>query len=742
MKKTRFGAILLAALACALPSFGFAFGLETTPSASIVDVRQYGADQTGKKNSTAYIAAAIADASAKGLETVFPCGTYLIDNVSIPSGARLRAAVPGCATLKRPASATGHYVASAVSVHDFSIEGLVFDANGANNSAVAGSGLWLSGAYSYNINGIKTLGARSLDVANFGVGLEIDACADLANSTSSRVTGSTFLGGSASTLTGLLIQRCQNLTVSGNAATGNAYGGIALTDQTLPAPASPTNVNIVFFNNRLSSNGVGLDVAGFTSGPGIGGAPIWSQTSFVNQNITVTGNEIHSNLSYGGVFQAADLTVIGNTMTGNGTNQTYGGAVVSATRCTVAGNTINGNSYYGLDIGGSSNCEISGNTIRQNGNTIGQGIGFNLGAVTNVHIGANDVGDNGGAGGGFEVLGSALDGSGNGNFYPWVGSGLTIDGLRITISNSAMAGVKLFNGWSNVAIPNVTIDNTIGSAHPYNVLVAGTELRAGNTNVRGVGSFVNYVPQVVSASTIVIPDYASIVEITGNTTINTIYGSGQSELLGGLLQLAAVTPGAHYTASATIVCTSSGGTPATGGAAAVSTNGGIYGYYVNSATPGSGASAMSCTAADQTCTASPGSATLSGGALVSVGAGSGGSGCTNPPDVVISGLSCTNNPRAHATVAAGAVTGYVIDYGGSGCTGSPAASIANGSGFSATTVLNQFQDDHDVTLRFDSNAVVKNATGNVFLSGGDFTASATGGSSLRLRSGFGNAYGN
>ena len=694
-----------------------------------------GVDKTGSTESTAGLTTAISDSASLGRGLMLPCGVYLTDNVPIVANARIQSAQPGCATLKRKNSASGHYAASANSAHDFVISGIILDANGANNAGNPGTALSVTNSYHFQIGGIQTQGGNSTDGANYGVGAFISGCQDGSQGTSSSITGSTFIGasGDSTKLTGLLIQRCSNLRVEGNVSYGHSQGGIALTDPTIPVPTSPTSSNVSITKNQVYSNGIGIDVAGFTAGYGIGGAPIGSQSNFVNANIVVADNIITGNSFYGCLLQANGLTVSGNLIQGNGTNMTYGGCAVSAQRFTVSDNTVIGNSYYGLDVGGSWNGIVTGNTIRQNGKTIGQAVGLNVGATVGVTVGANDVGDNGGSSGGWEVLASALDGSGPGNYFPWLGSGLNINGLRVSITNSAMGGISITNGWNSLSIQSVMIDNAVGSAHPLDVWSAGPATLISNVGIRGTNGA--WSPAIASASTVVVPDGVTNVEISGTATINSIYTTSQNALNGGLLQITPSNMGANYTAGATITCTSTGGTP---GAvtAGVSANGKIYGGYVNS--PGGGASAMSCAASDQTCTATPGAVTLSGGAVTAIALGSGGSGCTNPPAVIISGLTCTNNPQVYANVTSGAVTSYSIGYGGSGCTGTPSAAIANGSGFAGTAYLGVSPTDQQLILKLDGAATVKNGTGNIYLNGADFVGTGT--NTLTLRSAFGNWY--
>src|SRR5690242_16441964 len=91
-----------------------------------------GVDNTGTTNSTAGLTTAISSATAAGNGLLFPCGTYLVDDVPLVTNARLQAAVRQCATLKRINAATGHDVLNATSVTGWVLDGFIFDGNSPN----------------------------------------------------------------------------------------------------------------------------------------------------------------------------------------------------------------------------------------------------------------------------------------------------------------------------------------------------------------------------------------------------------------------------------------------------------------------------------------------------------------------------------------------------------------------------------------------------------------------------------
>lgn len=721
-------------------------GLTNGQAAAQIGVPVYNINTTGgvvcngSTNVSSAFQTAINSAAAAG-EAAYWTGTCVVSNISIPTGLKLFGAGPAASILLRPPSDINNYVLVGTGTK-FQLSNFAINGNNGNET-VGGSNIHLSGAGNFSISDLTLTQYYSSNASTFGVGIQCDSSVDKTNNTNSSLIGNTVTGlGVNTTLSGIILNGCSNILVQGNIVTGNIYAGIAVLSTTLPVPSTPVNFNDTITGNTTNSDGIGIDVAGFFSGYGIGNQPLWSNTSFVNENVTISNNIMQNNIVYGCLVQANLVIVSHNQITGNGKGATgLGGCAISSDFPTITGNEISFNGQYGLDMGGSQFGIVTGNTIT--GNVISSScvtgcnsIGLNLGASNSLTIGENYIAGDGDSRGGWEIFGTAVDGAGAGQYFPWIGSGLTIKGVHIALGNPAMGGIFLGNGWQfGVTISDVDINNLANSATPFEILVGGPLLRmSGN---RELNSSDNWTPQIASASTIVIPDDADTVNITGSATINNIYGFAQNHLLGGLREFTVSNSGnGGYTIGTTATCTSTGGTPATVTPGRAN-NGHIYGLVVN--TPGSGASAMSCTASDQTCTAVPGAVTLSGGAVTAIGAGSGGSGCANPPAVVLSGLTCSagDNPQVYANVSGGAVTSYGIAYGGSGCSGSGTAAILNGSGFAGTANLNGGTQDQIVNLTFSSTPTINSGTGNVFLAGGNYTAGATS-PGLGLRSSGGN----
>jgi polygalacturonase len=119
----------LIAILCILP-FSWAIG-------QTVNVRDYGAQGDGAANDSASFQQAIRDASSRGATLLVPAGTYLIANLLMYPGVKIKG--EGAASILRLSpSSTGAPRRSCL-VYDrsssgVSLEGLYLDANGANNS--------------------------------------------------------------------------------------------------------------------------------------------------------------------------------------------------------------------------------------------------------------------------------------------------------------------------------------------------------------------------------------------------------------------------------------------------------------------------------------------------------------------------------------------------------------------------------------------------------------------------------
>src|SRR6185312_11924285 len=119
------------------------------------------------------------------------------------------------------------------------------------------------------------------------------------------------------------------------------------------------------------------------------------------------------------------------------------------------------------------------------------------------------------------------------NYFPFVGNTLTIKGVHIGIGSSSDVGLLLDDGWQfGVTVSDVDIQNVVGAPAAFQVLVGGSILRmSGN---REFNSGQTWTPSVASAASVVVPDDADTVNITGATGITNIFGYAQNALYCGL----------------------------------------------------------------------------------------------------------------------------------------------------------------------------------------------------------------
>jgi parallel beta-helix repeat protein len=148
--------------------------------------------------------------------------------------------------------------------------------------------------------------------------------------------------------------------------------------------------------------------------------------------VIIEGNFCNDNTKYGIVYQGIGGTIANNYVESNGDSVSNGGILLNAWQCTVSGNNIFDNSYYGIDAGGSVHCVISGNVITYNGNSSGLGAtAVNIGAALDMTIDGNTF-ENNGTTGSVNINCAGFDGAGS------VASGgyFTTIGARAVISNN------------------------------------------------------------------------------------------------------------------------------------------------------------------------------------------------------------------------------------------------------------------------------------------------------------------
>jgi hypothetical protein len=145
---------------------------------------------------------------------------------------------------------------------------------------------------------------------------------------------------------------------------------------------------------------------------------------------------------------------------------------------------------------------------------------LNLGATISVHVSNNVLRNNGGAGGGAEILASALDGSNAANWLGWRGQNLSIVYNKISIAHAAMVPIQATNGWEGLLIEHNEITNDYLTPSIVSYGTSGSLLRTYHNRISVSRSF--KAGDVASSTTLVIPDQGNVVGVSGVATIQSI----------------------------------------------------------------------------------------------------------------------------------------------------------------------------------------------------------------------------
>lgn len=193
--------------------------------------------------------------------------------------------------------------------------------------------------------------------------------------------------------------------------------------------------------------------------------PTWGNGNPDALAILVVGNNCHDNYSYGISASGRGLSIQNNLVTNNGAAGQGAGILANVSYSVVTGNMITGNSFFGIDAGGSIYSDISENYVN------GVVNGINPGGSLNMRIRANWIEEC--TGWAIVVNNVETDGAGN-NF------GIACNTMAITENwicyamASGGGGVLLLDGPQNVFIARNSFVG-IGQATIYQALWANTD---------------------------------------------------------------------------------------------------------------------------------------------------------------------------------------------------------------------------------------------------------------------------
>lgn len=387
--------------------------------------------------------ASMTRAVAAGVPILLGPKTYTINNyvmAGTPSAFVLRG-TPGKSLIQRTsASGSQFFQITAATVV---LDGVTFDMNKASVTAnqwgvfLGAGGQTISVRNSVLKNNSGTLGS-CLGIASTG-----PAAGGSFGISNSEFTGCTF--------DTLYLASVSNGVVSGNYIHDNSSFGIWL-GANGAASASNYSTNVLVTGNTVNRNTTGIQVGGY-SPPYTFGTP---QATY----ITVTGNILQDNSTYGASIEADYAVFSGNTINKSAPGVTvFGGFDALSRWLTVADNTITlPNTTWGIDCGGSIEVQVLRNLI-----TMNQGIALNTGGNQNSVYSDNKLILTGTSTG---VSNYAVEADGSSNTFPTLSSGTIIERNTFDMNGASVNGVVLH-------------DNAGGLTGTTAIVVRGNHFAAG-----------------------------------------------------------------------------------------------------------------------------------------------------------------------------------------------------------------------------------------------------------------------
>jgi len=231
---------------------------------------------------------------------------------------------------------------------------------------------------------------------------------------------------------GIWIQAASGALVEGCVAHGNGGYGICL------------DFNDPAFRQMVRHGRVlGCEAWGNRRGISIGNfnetnaePPRWGHARPDAVGVVVAGNACHGNTSYGIAVAGRTMQVVGNEVSGNGD-----GILVNAMQSHIAGNTVSGPSYFGIDAGGCVDCDVSGNLVQ------GCSVGINPGGSRRVRVAGNNLLDNI-----WGITAYNVETDGHVQNFGIACEGLTIEGNRITLKDGSGGRVYLIDAPQDVVV--------------------------------------------------------------------------------------------------------------------------------------------------------------------------------------------------------------------------------------------------------------------------------------------------
>jgi parallel beta-helix repeat protein len=514
-----------------------------------VNVRWFGAlGDSNTDDTAAFTAAGAAAVAAKHILFV-PGGTYVLENWTPTGNLYVRGEGTANTVLRRPNNASSSFAVINLTQTRVTLENLNINGNKAGNT-LASQVVAATGGGNYTIRNCIIQNAKQVS-GGFGAGLIFTNTTDQLGLTQSTIENCIFQGCDAQ---GVAIANGWNITIKDSRASGNGGAGIAIAPNTL----TPNAIRqIIISGNFCSGNGgSGIEILGVNANnaillPGL-------QIAY---DILVQNNTCNNNLNYGIAAQGTGINCNGNTCFGNGVANGFSAGILFNSYFSICSdNVCVANALFGIDAGGAYECIIDNNVVSFNGGTTltPTGIGINLGAAVNTSCDNNVVINNGagGAGDGIQIYCPGYDYGGIDGGFPFRSSNISICDNVITCTQVAQVGIEIRQGGENFVIQNNLIRNaTINNA----IQLATADFLCSGNYGDNSGNVT-----VASATTMVIPDWPDVVQVTGTTTISGGIKTYSENLFFEKVAWIEITDGGTgYTSAPTVSFSGGGGTGAT-----------------------------------------------------------------------------------------------------------------------------------------------------------------------------------
>lgn len=548
------------------------------PSAGI-DPRNYGAVGGGTNDTTAFENAADA-AVAANLPLMVPAGTWDVAGFTPPTNLRMMGAGIGITVMRRMGSSSTGVGIMDIQTNNTRYEHITFDGNKANNTNGANSVYaQTSGAYNARFDFCEFKNAKAVS-GSWGTGLTFTTTGDTAQEQGSVARNCKF---SANDADGIGLKEAYNVDFSDNMFRQNGGSGINVANFDSPVENASQRMILISRNMCLDNTSAGIVIHGFTTGSSTVSSPIWGNASQTTWWVTISDNVCRHNDGYGIAFQGSHSLVTNNQCHENGgTGITVAGILFNADFSQCIGNQCYNNEYYGIDAGGSYRCTIGDNVCQFNGlpSSSNGGTGINLGACRDTMCSRNTCYDNGDANAGTQILCSQYDAAGNGIGFAWSADNVIIENNHVSMNNNNQIGIWIRQGPKRCIVRNNlfrggTENNSLRlECHSQGYIV-------GNRHTSFIGG-----TTVASAATLVIPDYAEDIIVTGTTNVTGgVQRYSRDAFTGKVCWVNITGAGTGFTSAPTIGIT--GGTGTGFAATAYITNSGVIaGIIVTN--PGSG----------------------------------------------------------------------------------------------------------------------------------------------------------